>query len=626
MVVFGGAPINRLQQERLTGVIARHGLSKRPTVRQTSRAIFIQSGHLTSSRDDVLAAASAQLDNRNEIAAAIGTAADIDDAELVVRTFERKGDIGLAQLLGSFTLAHWDETAGRLTLARDYMGHRPLFYHVGDGFAVFASLLADLLALPQVPRELDERMLANFLALNHREIETTFYRGVARVPSRSVVHITAAGVERHRYWSPRLDAPPPYARDADYIERARELFDRAVMRSVRGAPRVAVLLSGGLDSSATAATAVRLGTAEVTGYTGVPPADLDRPPRPGWYLDERPKVEALARMYPALRTRFITPRGAHSRQSDPARFFPDLPLALRNIANLGWFAQIQEAIASEGHRTILAGGMGNLTLSWNGGFALSVLLAGGHWLQLLRQARFSARLQKRKLARIIAGEAVMPLLPPGLHDAMQRLRGVTPNEISRFNLLRREAVEALDLRRQWHADGFDPTYSLRGTSVQLRAHQIFDQLQLSRDVAAMRWALAGIDRRDPFSDRELIEFSLSVPETLFRRDGVERWFARQVFADRLPNEILSDTRKGEQAPNWFESLDARKAVIEGEVARIEASALASRLIDTERLKRLIAEWPADARAAQARVDEYCYGLSRAVHVGQFIRWVEGGNA
>jgi len=255
-----------------------------------------------------------------------------------------------------------------------------------------------------------------------------------------------------------------------------------------------------------------------------------------------------------------------------------------------------------------------------------VLLAGGHWLQLLRQARFSARLQKRKLARIIAGEAVMPLLPPGLHDAMQRLRGVTPNEISRFNLLRREAVEALDLRRQWHADGFDPTYSLRGTSVQLRAHQIFDQLQLSRDVAAMRWALAGIDRRDPFSDRELIEFSLSVPETLFRRDGVERWFARQVFADRLPNEILSDTRKGEQAPNWFESLDARKAVIEGEVARIEASALASRLIDTERLKRLIAEWPADARAAQARVDEYCYGLSRAVHVGQFIRWVEGGNA
>ena len=83
---------------------------------------------------------------------------------------------------------------------------------------------------------------------------------------------------------------------------------------------------------------------------------------------------------------------------------------------------------------------------------------------------------------------------------------------------------------------------------------------------------------------------------------------------------------GEQASNWFESLDARKPIIEAEVERIEASRLASRLIDVARLKRLIAEWPSDASVAEARVNEYRLGLDRAVHVGQFIRWVEGGNA
>ena len=626
MVLFGGEAAGRLEPERLIGVIARHGASPRPTVRQTARAVFVQTGGPPVSRANTLAAAAAHLDNRAEIAAALSAAPNADDADIAVGAFERDGDAGLARLLGTFALAHWDETAGELTLARDYMGYSPLFYHVGDHFAVFASLLADLLALPQAPRELDERMLANFLALNHRETESTFYRGIVRVPSRSVVRITAAGIERRHYWSPRLDAPAPYSRDADYIDRARELFDRAVTRSLRDAPRVAVHLSGGLDSSAVAATAARLGTAEIACYTGVPPADLDRPPRKGWYLDERPKVEALASMHPSLRVNFITPRGAHVRQSDPARFFPDLPVALRNVCNLGWFAQIDDAIAADGQRLVLTGTMGNMTLSWTGGFLLSSLLAGGRVVEMLRQARAIARSQGRNLARVIAAEAVMPLLPPAPHDALQRLRGVTPEDVDAFSLLRPQAVEALELRRQWRADGFDPTYALRGTSARLRAHQIFDQLQLARDIYSMRQALGEFEVRDPFCDRDLVEFSLAVPETLFRRDGIERWFARQVFADRLPPEIINETRSGEQAPNWFELLNARKAVIEGEVERIEASALASRLIDTERLKRLIAEWPADARAAQARMIEYRYGLDRAVHVGQFIRWVEGGNA
>ncbi len=136
----------------------------------------------------------------------------------------------------------------------------------------------------------------------------------------------------------------------------------------------------------------------------------------------------------------------------------------------------------------------------------------------------------------------------------------------------------------------------------------------------------GIEGRDPYSDRELIEFCLSVPETLYRRNGIRRWFARQLFADRLPREILDETRSGEQSPNWFELLDARKPIVAAEVERLESSRLASRLIDLPRLKRLLAEWPQDARTAQARMREYRYGLDRAVHVGQFIRWVEGGNA
>ncbi len=103
---------------------------------------------------------------------------------------------------------------------------------------------------------------------------------------------------------------------------ARELFERAVARSLRDTPRVAMLLSGGLDSSAVAATVARMGNTAIDCYTGVPPADIDRPPHPNWYLDERAKVEALARLHPTLRMNFIAPRGAHARQSEPTQSFP----------------------------------------------------------------------------------------------------------------------------------------------------------------------------------------------------------------------------------------------------------------------------------------------------------------
>lgn len=626
IVALGEAPIPSRWVETIQTVVAGLASARHAHIRKTSRAVFAHASQPSFSREGTLFAATIRLDNHTEIAAVGGASENAGDAECIRRIFERYGDTGIAKLLGAFAFAHWEEGAATLTLARDCIGERALFYHASDGFVFFATDLAVLLALPNVPRLLDERMLANFLALNHRERETTFYRGIVRVPSRTVVRITPGGTEQRHYWSPDVNPVPPFVRDEDYVSRARELFDQAVARSLRAAASPAIFLSGGFDSSAIAATAARLGVAEITGYTGLAPDDLDRPARPGWHLDERSKVEALARLYPSMRIVFVTPRGAHLRQSDSARFFPIRPIPQRGVANLGWFAQIEDVVAGNGHSVVLQGGLGNLTISWDGRFLLSHLLHQGSLFRLITAVREIAQTTHQSPLRVIAREAVRPLLPQALQRFLSRLRGFPLDDVSAFSLLRREIVDELDLRRQWHEQGFDPAYRIRGTSAQLRAHQIFDQLQLSRDVGGMDVDRGGIERRDPYSDRELIEFCLSVPETLFQRDGIKRWFARQVFADRLPPEILNENRRGEQAPNWFESLSARKPIIVEELERLQSSRLASRLIDLPRLKHLIDEWPKDVREAESRAREYRLGLDRAIHVGQFIRWVEGGNA
>src|SRR6202035_108099 len=155
-------------------------------------------------------------DNRQELSDRLRLSASelagTPDELLVRRTIERAGEAGIARMLGAFAFARWDAEAGRLLLGRDCLGNRPLFFHRGRGFVAFATSLNTLLALPQVPREIDEIALAHFLALNLSEERRTFYRGIERVPSRSVVAIDRDGTSHRRYWTPNLDGAPPYRR------------------------------------------------------------------------------------------------------------------------------------------------------------------------------------------------------------------------------------------------------------------------------------------------------------------------------------------------------------------------------------------------------------------------------
>jgi asparagine synthase (glutamine-hydrolysing) len=183
------------------------------------------------------------------------------------------------------------------------------------------------------------------------------------------------------------------------------------------------------------------------------------------------------------------------------------------------------------------------------------------------------------------------------------------------------------LVRQWRDQCFDPWFGPYDSNPRRwRAYRLFDFNQYGRDTRGLAEEIFGYGLRDPHADRRLLEFALSVPEPMYHRAGIQRWFARRVFADRLPHEILAEPRRGANNPAWFRSLDAARPQLAAEIGRLEASALASRLLDLPRLKRLMVEWPENDSEAEKRSAEYRLALARGVHVGRFIRWVEGGNA
>jgi len=572
----------------------------------------------------------ARVDNRDELAAALGIErpllARMSDRKLVMRAFEQAGDAGLAKIVGAFAFAYWDEADRRLVLARDCLGSAPLFYCVQQDFIAFATTLKSLLAFPGVPREIDQIGLGHFLGDHLNAPGGTLYRGIERVPSRTRLSIDRSGLDQAKYWTPDLHARP-YAREQDYVERARELFDQAVLAAMRDTPRASLLLSGGLDSSAIAATCARLGLAErLSCYTGVPPAETTIDVGDGRYANEHPKVEALRRLHPALDVKYVVPPALHPVDLDATRYFARYDLPARNVTNLGWFLGIEDAMAPDA-QTHLVGVYGNFGLTWDGLFSLVELLKSFHLRKFSREVGATARESGQSVMRTLKAEVGRRLMPDSLYRSHHRLRGRNPDDVTRFSLLNPEFAGDVGLAAQWRAQGYDPYHALRGTSgPQWRAFHLFDGNQLARDARAQRYWSDGKQIRVPHADRRLLEFCLSVPEPMYRQNGIPRSFARRVLADRLPAEILHERRRGVQSPLWFRTLNARRNDIAREVERFEASALARCVLDLPRMRRLLAEWPCDETAAQSRNRDYKFALARGVHVGQFICWLEGANA
>lgn len=631
-------PFFDIQRSRV-GLAHQYRTAKRTfAISEAKDAVFIHLDGATrvnqeiSRRDSHLFAGRAFLHNADEITRQLNLAPGTDDVSVAEAAFRLRGDAGLASLLGNFALAHWDKRRQQLTLVRDYGRGDSLFFYRGEGFVAFASHLNDLLAHPSVPKELDEVVLASFLAGDRLQKRRTFFRNVERVPTRSVVTITGSKTQHRIYWSPQFRETQLYARDEDYIERARELLDRAVSRVLKDSPRFAVSASGGLDSSAIVTTLARKGIAPVPCYTRVP-GGADESFAPSHeYASERPKTERLAEMHPALQFRYFGPSDLRPFEHSDERYFDGWPTPLFGPCLMRLSEPLYGAIAADGFKVVLVGFAGNLGLTWDGFNLLPELMCHGQIVTLLREAKATASNSGSATWRVLGRELIAPSLPLWMGSAISRLRR-NPSYLRNAEMpmnsripLRPDIIEQLDLPRVLKKDGVIRPAILRRRTRQDRAERMFGFAYRVHETRSLVESRYGLELRDPLADRDLLEFSLNVPERLYRRNGATRCFARAVLADRVPAEILHETRYGAQATSWFSALSARRAEIAQEVDRMEDSLMASRFFDIPRLKQMIADWPKDAAEAEERKLEYILSLEQAAHAARFMRWANRSNA
>jgi len=182
------------------------------------------------------------------------------DTEVLVHLWEEEGDAMLARLNGMYAFALHDARTRTLFLARDEAGVKPLYLWEGPGGALAASSeLKGLLALPEVPRDLDMAALSDALALQFIPDPMTPFRAVRRLAPGHSLTIKDGRRTLRRFWT---GFPPARGGHAPLGPRAaaralRGALAEAVRRQMVSDRPIGAFLSGGVDSSAVVAAMAR---------------------------------------------------------------------------------------------------------------------------------------------------------------------------------------------------------------------------------------------------------------------------------------------------------------------------------------------------------------------------------
>ena len=189
------------------------------------------------------------------------------DTEVLLRLYEKEGAACVHQLRGMFAFAIWDERAARLTLARDRIGKKPLFYAVEGDCLYFASSLRALRDTSDAKWDIDLAALDAFMTLSYIPAPHTIYRGVSKLEAGTLATVDASGISTRRYWQ-LADEPDTTAYDLPHaIDRLDELLNEAVRLRLRSDVPLGVFLSGGIDSSLVTAVAARQSATPVTTFS-----------------------------------------------------------------------------------------------------------------------------------------------------------------------------------------------------------------------------------------------------------------------------------------------------------------------------------------------------------------------
>jgi asparagine synthase (glutamine-hydrolysing) len=471
------------------------------------------------------------------------------DTEVLVHLYEERGEALVDPLRGMFALAVWDRGAGRLLLARDRLGVKPLYTAECDGRLMFASEIKGLLAMGLAPGAIDDQALSDYLTFGHVPGPATIYRQIrALPPACRLVADAPDGARVECYWRCPHD-PDSHIDRGEAVEQVDAVLQEAVRIRLRADVPVGAFLSGGLDSGLIVAAAARHLERPITTLTVGFEDEA---------FDERPLARQVAQ-------RYGTDHHELTVRPDPERLLPrivsayDQPYADSSAIPSYCVAEL----ASDRLKVVLNGDGGDEALA---GYRRYV----GAWLAD-RLGPIASRFA-RPLWRL--GDVLLP-----------RARGFRTGYAFARRLTRGLAMPEPERILAWGNDGFDeqekrrlagrqggwlercaPTWRhVAGLladapflSTKLDRHMWADRQTLLPDDLLVKMDIAtmahGLEARSPLLDHVLFETVARLPAAVKLSGLTTKPILRALARSVLPPDVAGAPKRGFEVPlaRWLE--------------------------------------------------------------------------
>ena len=460
------------------------------------------------------------------------------DTPLIPHLYEEHGPRFVERLEGMFAIALWDAPRGRLVLARDRLGKKPLAWtRLANGTLAFASELKALLTLPGVSREPDLAALDAYLALQYVPGTRTGLRDVQRLAPASIL-VAEGDTERiERYWEPELTQET--LPDEAWLERVRGQVTAAVRKRLVADVPLGALLSGGIDSAVVVALMAEASGDPVRTFTVGFQADR---------YDERHYARAVAERYATQHEEIVLEPDAAATLPRLAAAFDEplgdeaaLPLYLICEAAR---REVTVALVGDGGDESFAGYERYAAMGLADRVPQPAAALGARVLRALPAGRRERRSPVFRAARFFEAAATPRA------ERYGRLMQV-------FSLDERAALWTDEAKAEIGAltsPGFllgpAPARGIAGLQVlDLRTYLPGDLLPKS-DIASMAHSL---ELRSPLLDHRVVELGLSLPDSLKLHGREGKVALRRAFGDLLPPAVAGRAKTGFAVPlaAWF---------------------------------------------------------------------------
>jgi asparagine synthase (glutamine-hydrolysing) len=415
------------------------------------------------------------------------------DTEVILKAYAAWGSRCVDHFLGMFAFAIWERDSGRLVLARDRLGIKPLYYaDTPTGFR-FASTLPALLAAGEIDASIDRKALHHYMSW-HAVVPAphTILNGVKKLPPATVMTIEADGARREDvYWRLSVGTDPKDigVSETEWRERTSEAFSRAVERRMVADVPVGVLLSGGLDSS------MLVGSLAERGQSGLKTFSIG--------FEKVGDIEGDEFRYSDLVARHFG-TDHHRIEVSAGQALAALPATIEAMSEpmmshdaVGFFLLSKEVSR---HVKVVQSGQG-----------ADEVFAGYHWYpKLLHSNDIGTDYARVYFDRDHAemGEALHPSLMNGDYSS--------------------EFVERFFAR----CNGNGPVDKALQLDIQV---MLADDPVKRVDNMTMAWGLEG---RVPFLDHELVELAARMPTDLKLRDGGKH-ILKEVAQLMIPEQVIN---------------------------------------------------------------------------------------